>query len=230
MEAMILAGGLGTRLQSRLHGVPKPMAPVAGRPFLELLLDRLREAGFERVILSVGHLREAITGHFGDAWKGLEIRYAIETEPLGTGGAIRLAMECASAADVFVLNGDTWLELEYRAMLEQHVASGVEFTMALSHVEDRARYGGVEVEDGRVMRFVEKGVAGPGWINGGVYLLKREFAWPMEMPTKFSFESDLLYPRLAAMPHGVYTKTGFFLDIGIPEDLDRAQTEIGAKR
>src|SRR5580658_4214980 len=108
MEAIVLAGGLGTRLASRLHGLPKPMAPVAGRPFLEILLNQLHRSGCTRVLLAVGHRHSVIQDHFGASFHGIEIDYAVESVPLGTGGAIRLALAHAREESVLVLNGDTF--------------------------------------------------------------------------------------------------------------------------
>ena len=117
MQAIILAGGLGTRLRSVVPDLPKPMAPVAGRPFLAWVLDRLVDAGFESAVLAVGYRHEIIRAHFGEDYRGMALRYSVETTPLGTGGAMRLAADHVTALPVFVLNGDTYLELDYRAML-----------------------------------------------------------------------------------------------------------------
>ena len=226
MEAIILAGGFGTRLQSRLDGIPKPMVQVAGQPFLQILVDRLVDSGFGRVILSVGHLASVIQDHFGNAWRGVPVDYVVEDAPLGTGGAIRKSMERVSEPEAFVLNGDTWLEVDYRAMNAAHFALRRTITLALAHVPDTSRYGGVELKDDRVAGFIEKGRTGPGWINGGVYILARDFPWPENLPGRFSFEIDILLPLLPSLNHAVYVSSGRFIDIGVPEDLDRAQAEF----
>lgn len=226
MEAIILAGGFGTRLQSRLNGIPKPMVQVAGRPFLEILVDRLADSSFDRVILSVGHLANVIQDHFGAAWRGVPVEYVVEDSPLGTGGAIRKAMEQISGTSVFVFNGDTWLDVDPAAMHEQHQRSQASITLALSRVADMARFGGVELRGGKVVSFIEKGREGPGWINGGVYVLSRDFPWPGNLPARFSFETDILLPLLPSLNHSVYLSSGKFIDIGVPEDLDRAQAEF----
>jgi D-glycero-alpha-D-manno-heptose 1-phosphate guanylyltransferase len=226
MEAIILAGGLGTRLRSRLTNLPKAMAPVGGRPFLAWLLDQLISAQCQRVILSVGYLREAITTAFHDNYRGMRIDYAIEETPLGTGGAIQLAMARAEEPGVFVLNGDTWVDADLAAMLAFHAAGRRPMTMAVTPIGDTARYGGVIVEDGHVAGFVEKGRSGPGWINAGLYLLSREFPWPEGLHAPFSFETGVLVPFLDRIRPAAFPHTGDFLDIGIPEDLDRAQTML----
>ena len=226
MEAIVLAGGLGTRLASRLRGLPKPMAPVAGRPFLEILLSQLRRSGCSRVLLSVGHQHTVIQNHFGASFHGMPIDYVIESVPLGTGGAIRLALAQAREESVLVLNGDTFLDADYAAMLRFHATEGAAVTLAVVHRDDVSRYGSVNLEGQRVVGFEEKGRSGPGWISAGTYVLARNLAWPSALPEKFSIERDLFVPEVAQLRPAAYKVDGFFLDIGIPEDYDRAQTEL----
>jgi NDP-sugar pyrophosphorylase family protein len=202
------------------------MVQVAGRPFLEILVDRLVDAGFSRVILSVGHLAKVIQDHFGGAWRGVPIEYVVEEEPLGTGGAIRKSLERVNAPSTFVFNGDTWLDVDYAAMNALHRESNASITIALSQVADTARFGGVEMRDGKVVSFIEKGQTGAGFINGGVYVLSKDFPWPENLPLRFSFETDVLLPLLPSLNHAVYISSGRFIDIGVPEDLDRAQGEF----
>jgi D-glycero-alpha-D-manno-heptose 1-phosphate guanylyltransferase len=226
MEAILLAGGLGTRLAGRLNGVPKPMAPVAGRPFLEILLNQLKRAGCTRVLLSVGHLHTTIESHFGSSWRGMRLDYVIEDSPLGTGGAIRAALSRASEESVLALNGDTYLQADYAALLAFHNSEAAEMTMAVTHQADIARYGGVLAEGKRIVGFQEKGQSGPGWINAGAYVLDRNLHWPESLPDKFSFEADFLAAEIGRLVTAAYRVEGFFLDIGVPEDLDRAQFEL----
>jgi D-glycero-alpha-D-manno-heptose 1-phosphate guanylyltransferase len=226
MEAIVLAGGLGTRLASRLHGLPKPMAPVAGRPFLEILLNQLRRSGCTRVLLSVGQQHTIIQDYFGASFHGIEIDYVVESVPLGTGGAIRLALAEAREESVLVLNGDTFLDADYAAMLRFHASEGAAVTLAVVHRDDVSRYGGVTIEDQRIVGFEEKGRSGPGYISAGTYVLQRNLAWPPALPEKFSIEFDFFVPEVARLRPAAWKVDGFFLDIGIPEDLDRAQTEL----
>jgi D-glycero-alpha-D-manno-heptose 1-phosphate guanylyltransferase len=226
MEAIILAGGFGTRLASRLNNLPKPMAPVAGRPFLEILLGHLGRYGCVRVLLSVGHLHEVIQNHFGASFQGIQLEYVVEEVPLGTGGAIRVALSQVREESTLVLNGDTFLATDLRTMMAAHKQAQAAFTMALVEQPDIARYGGVVVADGRVVGFEEKGRTGPGWINAGVYALRRDLRWPAELAEKFSFERDFLMPQVRSLAPLAFPVDGFFLDIGVPEDLDRAQTEL----
>jgi len=226
MEAIILAGGLGTRLASRLDGIPKAMAPIGGRPFLEILLDKLQRGGCTRAILAVGHLHTAIQNHFGESFHGLPLDYVVEEVPLGTGGAIRKALQAASEEFVLVFNGDTFLQTDYADLLRVHAAIRPSLTMAITHQQNIARYGGVLVNEGRIVGYQEKGRSGPGWINAGVYVLPREMPWPPALPEKFSFEVDFLVPQTAPLAPAAFEVEGFFLDIGVPEDLDRAQREF----
>lgn len=227
MEAIILAGGLGTRLASRLNQIPKSMAPIGSRPFLEILLDQLIVAGCKRVILSVGHLRDAIVQRFGSQYQDLAIDYAVEESPLGTGGAIRLALERAHEQSVFVLNGDTYIGADFSAMWRFHGDSNRPLTMAVVRVNNTARYGGVLIEEQCITGFAEKGRTVSGWINGGLYLIDRDFPWPEGLPERFSFETDVLVPFVSEIEPAAFHCEGYFLDIGIPEDFDRAQMELG---
>ncbi len=226
MEVVILAGGLGTRLASRLNQIPKSMAPIAGRPFLEILLDRLVSQGCNRFILSVGYLREVILERFRESYRGIPLSYAIEETPLGTGGAIQLALQRGSEPSVLVLNGDTYLEADFSAMLALHVSSRKPMTMAITRVPDVGRYGGLTIEQGLVAGFSEKGRSGSGWINAGVYAMERAFPWPRNLKAPFSFETDVLAPHVKEINPAAFACDGRFLDIGVPEDLDRAQVEL----
>ena len=226
MEAIVLAGGLGTRLASRLHGLPKPMAPIAGRPFLEILLTQLRRSGCARILLSVSHQHAMIQDHFGAAFDGMAIDYVVESVPLGTGGAIRLALAEAREESVLVLNGDSFLDADYAAMLRFHASEGTAVTLAVVPRDDVSRYGSVAVEGQRIVGFEEKGSSGPGYISAGTYVLARNLAWPPGLPEKFSVEQDFFVPEVARLRPAAYKVDGFFLDIGIPEDYDRAQTEL----
>lgn len=227
MEAVILAGGLGTRVSSRLQDVPKSMAPIGGRPFLALLLDRLVAARCARALLSVGHLREVILETFGNSYRGMALKYVVEEKPLGTGGAMRLALAETQENAALVLNGDTYVDMDFGAIAALHHSARRPMTMAVTHVPDTSRYGGVFIERGLITGFAEKGVQGPGWINAGVYFLDQEFPWPKNLVSPFSFETDVLGPALNQILPAAFQSNGYFLDIGVPEDLDRAQKELG---
>jgi D-glycero-alpha-D-manno-heptose 1-phosphate guanylyltransferase len=226
IEAIVLAGGLGTRLATRLEGVPKSMAPVAGRPFLEILLRQLKRAGYTSIYLSVGYLRDAIIDHFGKSFQGMQIEYVIETAPLGTGGAIRLALQSSKEDAILVLNGDTLLDADYADMMRFHATEARPVTIAVVHQPDITRYGGVAIEGKRIVAFEEKGHSGPGWISAGAYVMNRKIEWPDRLDERFSIENDYFVPEVGNLAPAAYKVNGQFIDIGIPEDLDRAQGEL----
>lgn len=225
MEAIVLAGGFGTRLRSVVKDVPKPMAPVAGKPLLEVLLGRLAEQGFSHVVLALGHLAEVIVEHFGAEFRGMEITHVIEETPLGTGGAVRLALAHCRADHAYVFNGDTFLDLE-TAAIEPLWQQFHEPLIVARDVPDTSRYGRLETAGEHVQRFAEKGQSGPGLINAGCYVLPRHALDAFVPGTAFSLEQDFLCPLVPANPLRVFVSQGYFIDIGIPEDYERAQTEL----
>jgi D-glycero-alpha-D-manno-heptose 1-phosphate guanylyltransferase len=228
MEAIVLVGGLGTRLRGVVNDVPKPMAPVCGRPLLAFALDRLVDAGFGLAVLAAGYGHEAIRAHFGDEFHGLALTYSVEREPLGTGGAIRLALDQIRSPDVFVLNGDTYLELDYRGMLEAHAQAGAQLSLAVCEVPDVARYGALKISDGIVRGFREKGETGPGWINGGTYVFGPELR--DRLPSgAFSLEQELLVPQVESLQPLAFPTSGLFIDIGTPGDYLKAQELLSAR-
>ena len=225
MEAIVLAGGLGTRLREVVPDLPKPMAPIAGRPFLEILLASLSRKGFIRVVLSVGFMAEKISGYFGDRFGNLELAYAVEREPLGTGGAVRLAMQVCATDHVFILNGDTFLDLEMD-QVERHWQVHCRPIIVGREQSDTARYGRLLTADGAVIGIVEKGVSGPGLINAGCYILNRGQLDGHPVGSAFSLETDYLPVAVTRTRFDLYVTTGKFIDIGIPEDYERAQREL----
>lgn len=227
----MLAGGRGTRLAAEVPGLPKPMAPIAGRPFLELLLRSLGRRGVTRAVLSLGHLAEAVVAHFGPTFEGMEISFEIEPEPLGTGGAILRGLQRVRGEAALVVNGDTFLDLDVPALMERWRATRAP-TIVACRVEDSSRYGRLRTEGSRLIGFEEKGVAGPGWINSGHYVLPRGIFEGFEGfkgfagGPAFSFESDFVAPGLEQTPFEVFLCEGSFIDIGVPEDYRRAQVEL----
>lgn len=174
-------------------------------------------------MLAVGYRFEAIRDHFGTTYRGLRLGYSVEASPLGTGGAIRLAADLTSADPVFVLNGDTYLELDYHAMYAAHRAAGAPLSVAVCEVADVGRYGSLEVEAGRIRGFREKGRSGPGLINAGNYLVSAEVMASIPAGRPHSFEQGLLMPRVAEIRPLAFVTRGLFIDIGVPEDYARAQ-------
>lgn len=227
MEAIVLAGGFGTRLRQVMANVPKPMAPIAGRPFLEILLGSLAQKGFSRVVLSLGFMAENISGHFGHRYAGLDLAYVVEDTPLGTGGATRLASAARTQDHVFVFNGDTYLDLEVDLLERQWQAKRHPIVVG-RQVPDTTRYGRLIVEGDRITRFAEKGMTGPGLINAGCYVLATDTLARFPLNKPFSIETDYLVPEVACATVEVFVTEGMFIDIGIPEDYARAQTLLAA--
>lgn len=223
MEAIVLAGGFGTRLRQVVADVPKPMAPIAGRPFLEILLGSLARKGFARVVLSLGFMAEKISDHFGARFAGMDVAYVVEDAPLGTGGAIRLALEACTQDHVFVFNGDTYLDLEVQS-LEQRWQAKRHQVVVGRQVPDTTRYGRLVVDGGCITGFAEKGISGPGLINAGCYVLAADALARFPLNQPFSIETDYLVPEVTSGTVDVFVTEGMFIDIGIPEDYARAQT------
>ena len=223
MEAIVLAGGFGTRLRQVVADVPKPMAPVAGRPFLEILLGSLAQKGFSRAVLSLGFMAEKMSGHFGSRFDGLDIAYIVEDTPLGTGGATRLAAEACTQDHVYIFNGDTYLDLEVDRLEQQWQAKRHPIVVG-RQVPDTTRYGRLVVDGDRITSFAEKGITGPGLINAGCYVLSRDALARFPLNQPFSIETEYLVPEVARVTIDVFVTKGMFIDIGMPEDYALAQT------
>ena len=225
MEAIVLAGGMGTRLKSVVADLPKCMAPVAGKPFLYYLLNTLETAGFQHVILSLGYKHEAVKNWLSDYKTSLHITPVVEDTPLGTGGAIKLALSYTTQASVFVFNGDSYLQLDYQAMLKSHIEKKVLATVALKEMFRFDRYGKVELDDDfRIIHFGEKQYCETGFINGGVYVIDRSV--PEKLPDRFSLEKDFFELKAGTGKLAGFPTNGYFIDIGIPEDYFRAQNDF----
>lgn len=225
MEAIVLAGGLGTRLRRIVTDLPKPMAPIMGRPFLELLLGSLADKGFQHIVLSLGYMADKIIDYFGDRFEGMEITYEIEHKPLGTGGAARLAMSRCKTDHVFILNGDTFIDLE-TTEIENHWEKHKNPIIVACHVENTARYGRLETDMEKVLRFSGKGIKKPGFINAGSYILTHEMLSHIPVGEAFSMEEDFLPVAVEKRRFDVFVTRSQFIDIGVPEDYARAQTEL----
>jgi D-glycero-alpha-D-manno-heptose 1-phosphate guanylyltransferase len=230
MEVIILAGGLGTRLRSVVSEVPKCMAPVAGKPFLWYLLKYLTRYDVNRVILSVGYLREVIMDWIDAYGKEFPFAfdYAVEEEPLGTGGGIKLALDKANDPYVVVLNGDTFFDVNLDDLTRNHVVGKKAITLALKPMRDFNRYGTVDYDQitGTILAFNEKKECKEGLINGGVYVINRLAPIFEELPAKFSFETAVLEPQCAKSNLLGVVQDGYFIDIGIPEDYNKANVEF----
>jgi D-glycero-alpha-D-manno-heptose 1-phosphate guanylyltransferase len=225
LETVVLAGGFGTRLRAVVPDLPKPMAPVAGRPFLEILLSMLAAKGVRRAVLSLGYRAEVIQAHFGRRFAGIELVSEVETEPLGTGGALRAALARCEGDAALVVNGDTFLDLELPALQARWAAGGRPLIVGRA-VDDTARFGRLDVEGARLLGFAARGAGGPGVINMGHYVLPTTLFDGVELPKSFSFEADFLAPRARGLGFEVFVTEGLFIDIGVPEDYARAQAEL----
>ncbi len=226
-EAIILAGGLGTRLRSAVPDLPKCMAPVAGQPFLFYVVNYLRMQGIEKIIFSLGYMHEVILNWLQQEFPTLNYDYVIEDEPLGTGGAIQLALKKAETNNVFVANGDTLFKFDALAMLDQHLEKKAECTLALKPMQQFERYGVVELnEQDAILSFKEKQYYESGLINAGLYLINKRSFLSRNLPVKFSFEKDYLEKFVGDFVFSGLSRDTYFIDIGIPEDYNRAQSEF----
>jgi len=224
-KAVLLVGGMGKRLRSVVASTPKPLALVGDRPFLELLVRQLHYQGIRRLVLCTGYLAHEVENALGDgrAWD-VSIGYSKEPYPLGTGGAVKFAKPLLrDVSDFLVMNGDSFMEIDFRQLIHIHRKSGGIVTMAVLRMKNEMRYGTVQVTtEGRVSGFTEKIDGDPtGFVNAGIYVFNRRiFDHIPKGPV--SLEKDV-FPKL--LDHGVYASAqhGVFIDIGTPEDYERAQ-------
>jgi D-glycero-alpha-D-manno-heptose 1-phosphate guanylyltransferase len=223
MEAIVLAGGLGTRLRSVVSELPKPMAPVGDKPFLEYILKYLQKNGVNKAILSVGYKWESIKEYFGDQFENIKLVYSVEGEPLRTGGAIKKAISHVKGEHVYIINGDTFFDVDLQAL---RLKDESQLILSLKHMVDFDRYGCVESdENDLVSEFTEKGYRESGNINGGIYLAARGIFDVYDLDEKFSFE-EFMQTNFKRLKISVKVFNDYFIDIGIPEDYQRAQSEI----
>ena len=227
-EAIILAGGFGTRLQSVVNDVPKPMAPINHEPFLNYVFDYLKHYHIEHVVLSTGYLADKITDYYKNQFNGISISYTKEMNPLGTGGGIRLAMEQCTKKDILVLNGDSFFDVNLNRYYNQHTSFHSDCSLALRKVNNAARYGTIKLGNGFIKSFKEKdNIEQPGLINGGVYILNRELYLGKTIANEaFSIEKDFFEKRINELNLLGFEYDGYFIDIGIPEDYKKAQDDF----
>ena len=225
-DAIILAGGVGSRIASVAGGLPKALLDVAERPFIEYVLDQLADAGVDRVIIAASYKWEMIKGYLGSQYRNMLIEYSIEETPLGTGGAIKQAFDLYQVKEAIVVNADTLFKIDLSSMIAAHHEADAFISIALREVSDMSRYGAVTVDGSSVRSFGEKNISGPGLINGGIYIVDSVFWNTSKTKQSFSFEKDILekYTDLG-MING-FAQSGYFIDIGIPDDLERARKEF----
>ena len=227
-EAIILAGGMGTRLKDVISDTPKSMAPINNRPFLEYQLDFLDRWGLQKVILSVGYQKEKIQQHFGSEYKSLKLIYASEEEPLGTGGAIMNALQFVEGYAVFIFNGDTYFDVNLQRLDDFRKIKEADLVLAMRFEIEPDRFGLLEFDgSNRITNFYEKRDGlDEGYINGGVYVVRKDYLLRFGLPDKFSFERDFLQKYYQKEEFYGMRCFSYFRDIGVPEDYQKAIDEF----
>ncbi|MDL0089344.1 D-glycero-D-manno-heptose 1-phosphate guanosyltransferase [Campylobacter gastrosuis] len=216
-EAIVLCGGLGTRLKSVIKDIPKPMAPVGDEPFLAFVLKFLKKQEIKRVVLAVSYKYEVIQNFFGDNYLGMDIIYSIEDTPLGTGGAIVKALKMIKNSSSYVLNGDTFFDIA----LAKLNLNDSKICVALKHMSDFDRYASVSIEkNGYITSFNEKKFTKNGFINGGIYLISKDIFNTFNLPSKFSFE-EFFQDNFLSLKSTAKVFDDYFIDIGIPQDYNK---------
>ncbi len=228
IEAIVLAGGKGTRLGALTEDTPKPLLKVGKKPFLEYVLAFSKKERASRVILATGYLHQAIHRHFGADYQGLPLTYTVEEELLGTGGAIKLALGQAHTNTILVLNGDTFFRVPISKLVNFHETHSADITIALAPAREESRYGRVVLEDSRITRFAEKDKAAGDNINAGVYVVSRDVLQARMPEGEFSFERDFLPANLKKLKVYGFPWAGYFIDIGISDDYQKAQFELAS--
>jgi D-glycero-alpha-D-manno-heptose 1-phosphate guanylyltransferase len=228
IECIILAGGQGTRLRAVVPDLPKPMADIAGRPFLWWLLALLRQQCVRRIIFSTGYKSEKIQDYFGSSFNGMELLYAVEREPLGTGGALKEALKKVTGSHVLVLNGDTYTCVSLQRLLHKFTTARASLTIAVAYLNNRGRYGSVIIEEKTdvITGFSAKESQVAGYVNAGVYCLRGDMFTKYPAKGKFSFEREFLPKQLGVIRPLAFTEVRTFIDIGVPEDYALAQRLI----
>lgn len=227
--AIILAGGMGTRLKTIISDLPKPMAPIMNVPFLTYQLNYLKHFGIKKVIFSVGYLSEKIIAHYNQSFENISIEYSIEKNPLGTGGGIRMAMSNLNEDLVLILNGDSFFDLNLEQFYNLHHEQKSDFSLALRYVNNSERYGNIEFNSThQITSFIEKNQLNQsGYINAGVYILSKKLYLQNTKPNiNFSIEKDFFEKQLNQLIIKGFEFKDYFIDIGIPEDYLKAQDDF----
>lgn len=219
VEVLILAGGLGTRLKSISGDIPKPMMPINGKPFIQILIDKLNKLDFNNINISISYNPEYFLNHFNES----KINFIIENEALGTGGAIKYAVSKIKEFDyLLVLNGDTLFDIDYNQMLMKHKINEADITIASKIMEKPYRYGTLDIGNNRITRFKEKEEIASGVINCGIYLISKSALSSLPIQSKFSFETEYLEKNTSNLKIIPYISDNYFIDIGIPKDYKKA--------
>jgi D-glycero-alpha-D-manno-heptose 1-phosphate guanylyltransferase len=227
-EAIILAGGFGTRLQTVVSDLPKPMANVADKPFLYYVVKQIVEQGIQRIVFSVGYKSEYIVDYFSKTDFGIEMLFQKENEPLGTGGGIKYAMQACKSNDILVVNGDTYFDIDFSSLHTIYLQKKAKAVLALRFIDNAGRYGQVQLnENSTIIAFEEKNLSEfkAGCINGGTYILDKNY-FIENTETKFSIEKDFFEKHVDKGVFAGHVYKNYFIDIGIPEDYYKANEDF----
>jgi len=226
-EGIILAGGFGTRLQSVVNDVPKSMAIVADKPFLEHLFKFAEKQQFEHIILSLGYKADTIINWLKTQQYPFKLSYVVEDIPLGTGGAIKYAFEKVLTDEAFIINGDTFFNISTNDLLEFHKSKQADISIALKSMVNFDRYGSVSLDENqRIILFNEKQYCSEGLINGGIYIVNANLFKKLILPDKFSFEKDVMESHIRDLAIYGLEQNNYFIDIGIPSDFEKANSDF----
>jgi D-glycero-alpha-D-manno-heptose 1-phosphate guanylyltransferase len=227
-EAIILAGGFGTRLQEVVSKVPKPMAEINGEPFLNYIFYKLKKEGIRTVVLSVGYLSQHIINYYKEEFAGIKIYYSIENTPLGTGGGIKLAIQNCKQHEILVLNGDSFFNVPIQKFYQNHISKNGDCSIALRHVVNASRYGSVETDSkDRIISFQEKKeIEVSGNINGGIYILNKKHFLENTTSGNFSIEQNYFQAQHKKEKFYGFPFHNYFIDIGIPESYNQANSDF----
>ena len=227
-EAIVLAGGFGTRLQKVVSNVPKPMAEISGEPFLNYIFYKLKKEGIKTVVLSVGYLSQHIINYYKEEFAGIKIYYSTENTPLGTGGGIKLALDFCKQNEILVLNGDSFFNVPIQNFYLNHTSKNADCSIALRHVNNASRYGSVETDlEDRIISFQEKNeVEVSGNINGGVYILNKKHFIENTPSRNFSIEQNYFQALHTTEKFYGFPFHNYFIDIGIPESYNQANSDF----
>lgn len=223
MDVIILTGGMGTRLKSKIKDIPKTMASWNGVPFLERTINWLNKFEIQNVILAVGYKKEIIKNYFGNQYKNINIIYSEEETPLGTGGAIKQALEKTNQENVIVMNGDILARVDLNSMYKKHLDSNATMTIAIKHMENFDRFGVIKFNKNRITEFLEKRYVESGYMNTGIYIMNKKIFDNKINDKVFSLENDYLNKYVSEDQIVPFIYDGNFIDIGIPEDYEKLQ-------
>ena len=227
MDVIILAGGRGIRLKSIIPDLPKPMAPINGEPFLNYLLKWLSNNDYKEVTISLGYKWQYIYNYYNNCnWWGGKIKYSIEPKPLGTGGAIKLAIDKIKSDEVLIINGDSFANVNLVKFKDFHRKNSNDVSIAIKYIKGEDRYGFVRMDCGKIFEFSEKGGADEGYVNCGIYIVNKSILEKFPIASVFSFEKDFLGKYVNDIQCWGFVHKSYFIDIGIPEDYYKANLEL----